>query len=104
MSLSLRQIEVFRAVMVTGSISGGARLLRVSQPAVSRLLAYTEDRLGARLFERVRGRLHPAPEARRLFQGVDEVYRSVQRVNDLAQDLLRPSAGYVSVVSSPSSG
>lgn len=104
MSLNLRQIEVFRAVMVTGSISGAARLLRVSQPAVSRLVAHTEDRLRARLFERVKGRLHPTPEARRLFQDVDEVYRGVQRVNDLARDLLRRSTGYLSVVASTSPG
>ena len=51
MRLNLRQIEVFRAIMITGSISGAARLLSVSQPAISRLLAYTEDRLALRLFE-----------------------------------------------------
>lgn len=104
MPLNLRQIEVFRAVMVTGSISGAARLLRVSQPAVSRLVAHTEDRLQARLFERRKGRLHPTPEAQRLFQEVDDVYRGVQRVNDLARDLLRRSTGYLSVVASTSPG
>lgn len=104
MPLNLRQIEVFRAVMVTGAISGAARLLRVSQPAVSRLVAHTEDRLQARLFERRKGRLHPTPEAQRLFQEVDDVYRGVQRVNDLARDLLRRSTGYLSVVASTSPG
>ena len=49
MAMNLRQIEMFRAVMATGSISGAARLLSVSQPAISRLLSYTEDRLGLTL-------------------------------------------------------
>ena len=33
------------------------------QPAISRLLAYTEDGLKLQLFERVRGRVQPTPEA-----------------------------------------
>ena len=55
MQLNLRQIEVFRAIMLTGSISGAAKLLNVSQPAVSRLIAYTESRVGLMLFERIKG-------------------------------------------------
>ncbi len=46
MVLNLRQIEIFRAVMTTGSISGASQLLFVSQPAVSRLLSHTEQRVG----------------------------------------------------------
>ncbi|CAJ3076526.1 LysR family transcriptional regulator [Burkholderia pseudomallei] len=63
MRLNLRQIEVFRAIMLTGSISGAAKLLHVSQPAVSRLISYAEQRLGLALFERIKGRLYPTPEA-----------------------------------------
>ena len=37
--MNLRHMEVFRAVMLTGSISGAAELLHVSQPAVSKALA-----------------------------------------------------------------
>ncbi len=104
MSLNLRQIEVFRAVMITGSITGAARLLAVSQPAISRLLAYTEDHLGLQLFARIKGRLKPTPEARRLFEEVDQVYQGVQRVNELAQSLLTKSTGRLEVVSSPALG
>lgn len=85
--LNLRQIEVFRAIMMAGSISGAGRMLHVSQPAVSRVLALTEDRLGYRLFERVRSRLSPTAEARRLYAEVEQVYGGIQRVNDLAASL-----------------
>ncbi|WP_445503008.1 LysR family transcriptional regulator [Microvirga sp. G4-2] len=104
MRFNLRQIEVFRAVMVTGSISGAARLLAVSQPAISRLLAYTEDRLGMKLFERVKGRVQPTPEARRLFAEVDQVHQGVVRVNNLAQELRERGTGGMHVVASPSVG
>lgn len=104
MSLNLRQIEVFRAVMTTGSISGASRLLLVSQPAVSRLLSYTESRIGFSLFERIKGRLYPTPEAKKLFREVESVYAGVQRVNTLAHDLAERSQGSVHIVSSPSIG
>ncbi len=104
MRLNLRQIEVFRAIMITGSISGAARLMAVSQPAISRLLAYTEDRLRFKLFERVKGRVQPTPEARRLFVGADQVHQGVQRVNDLAEELRERGTGSVRIVASPSVG
>ncbi len=102
--LNLRQLEVFRAVMVTGSISGASRLLMVSQPAVSRMLSHTEQRLGFQLFERVKGRLYPSPEARRLYQDVEHVYRDVQRVNTTVQDLVQQRHGVLRLASSPSLG
>lgn len=104
MSFNLRQIEVFRAVMITGSIRGAAQLLCVSQPAVSRLLSHTETRVGFPLFERIRGRLHATPEAKKLFHQVEEVYAGVKRVNELARDLKEHQEGILNFVSSPSVG
>lgn len=104
MQINLRQIEVFRAIMLAGSISGAAKLLNVSQPAVSRLIAYTESRIGLTLFERIKGRLYPTPEARRLFVEVDAVYQGVQRVNEVASDLVEKRSGTLRLAVSPSLG
>jgi DNA-binding transcriptional LysR family regulator len=102
--LNLRQIEVFRAIMLTGSISGAAKLLHVSQPAVSRLISYAEQRLGIALFERIKGRLYPTPEAQRLFVEVNAVYQSVQRVNEVAEDLIENRMGHLRIACSPNLG
>ncbi len=104
MALNLRQIEVFRAVMITGSVSGAAQLLFVSQPAVSRLLSQTENRLGFALFERIKGRLHATAEAKKLFQEVQSVYAGVQRVNAMAKGLGDNRHGVLKIVSSTSVG
>ena len=104
MKLNLRQIEVFRAIMLSGSISGASKLLFVSQPAVSRLIAYTEQRLGFALFDRIKGRLYPTPEARRLFTEVSSLYQSVQRVNEVAESLAENREGQLNIACSPSLG
>lgn len=103
-SFNLRQIEIFRAVMTTGSISGASQLLFVSQPAVSRLLSHTEQRVGFALFERIKGRLYATPEAKKLFHEVEVVYHAVQRVNELAADLAKNRSGILNIVSSLSLG
>ncbi|EHP42834.1 LysR family transcriptional regulator [Cupriavidus basilensis OR16] len=104
MKLNLRQIEVFRAIMLSGSISGASKLLYVSQPAVSRLISYTEQRLGLLLFQRIKGRLYPTPEARRLFEEVGAVYQSVQRVNEVAENLAENRVGQLRIACSPNIG
>ncbi|WP_207002759.1 LysR substrate-binding domain-containing protein [Trinickia mobilis] len=104
MQINLRQIEVFRAIMVAGSISGAAKLLYVSQPAISRMISHTESRLGLKLFERIKGRLYPTPEARRLFVEVNAVHQGLQRVNDVANELVEKNTGALQLVVSPSLG
>ena len=47
---SLRELEVFRTTLTTGSATAAAERLGVSQPTVSRTLAQTEERMGMILF------------------------------------------------------
>lgn len=85
--MRLRHIEVFQAIRQTGSVSGAARLLHVSQPAVSKVLQHAEQHLGFPLFLRVRGRLQPTAEALELEREVAKVSASLQGVRRLAQGL-----------------
>ena len=55
--MKLRHIEVFHAVMLTGTVNGAARLLNVTQPAVTKILQHAEDQLGFKLFIRNKGRI-----------------------------------------------
>jgi DNA-binding transcriptional LysR family regulator len=71
--MTLRQIEVIRAVMLTGTISGAADMLNVSAPGISRLVKHTEESLGIRLFERKAGLFVPSVEAGAVFDQVREV-------------------------------
>lgn len=102
--MNIRQIEVFRAVMQAGSITGAAHLLHVSQPGVSRMLAHIELQLGLMLFERTRGKLRPTPEAQALYVQVEQVYQGVQRIEERARELKEGSGLTLRVLASPSTG
>lgn len=91
--MNLRQMEVFRAVMLTGGVGGAAELLHVSQPAVSKVLAQARKQAGIPLFERVKGRLVPTPEAQQLHEEIDALWRGVERVRGVARSLAAPRAG-----------
>lgn len=100
--MNLRQIEVFRAVMLAGSVTDAARLLNVSQPGISRMLGHIELQLGLSLFERSRGKLRPTPEAQALYAEVEQVYRGVQRIDDRARELKQGGGLTLRVLASPS--
>jgi DNA-binding transcriptional LysR family regulator len=91
--LHARQIEAFRAVMLTGSMTGAADLLRVSQPAISRLVRDLEDSLGFRLFERHGNHLVPMHEAALLYREVDRFFVSLDRIGQAAEDIRATKTG-----------
>ena len=60
--LNPRQIEAFRAVMQTGTVTAAADVLHTTQPSVSRLLAQLAYETRLKLFDHHHGRLRPTPE------------------------------------------
>ncbi|WP_135724194.1 LysR family transcriptional regulator, partial [Klebsiella pneumoniae] len=71
--MRLRHIEVFQAIVQTGSISAAARLLNVSQPNISRVLNHAEQQLGFALFERRIQGMSVTAEGRRLLPEVEDL-------------------------------
>lgn len=100
--MTLRQIEVVRAVMLTGTISGAAALLNVSAPGISRLVKHTEESLGIRLFERKAGLFVPSVEAARVFDQVREVYRGVENLQAAVGALQKGEDVRLAFASAPS--
>ena len=99
--INIRLIEVFRSVMLAGSVVGGARLLNVTQPAVSRTIALLELRVGYALFERRGRRLVPTAEAEALFREVEHAYVGIERIAQLAVDLRLQRAGALRIATLP---
>jgi DNA-binding transcriptional LysR family regulator len=100
-SLTHRHVEVFRAVMTAGSVTGAAAALFTSQPTVSRELARMEHVLRLALFDRVRGRLRPTAQAYALFEEVERSYAGLERVADTALRLRQFTQGQLSIACLP---
>lgn len=80
--LSLRQIEVFHAVMQARSITSASKVLNVSQPALSRTIRRIEDILGIALFLRDRNGLVPTSEALEIHAEIDPLMRQLTGVGN----------------------
>ncbi|HXF54563.1 MAG TPA: LysR family transcriptional regulator [Hyphomicrobiaceae bacterium] len=100
--LTLRQIEVIRAIMVTGSVGGAARLLNVSSPGISRVMKHAEAMLGLKLFSRKAGRYTPTSEANDIFDQINSVYDKVEDLHFLVKRLKRGADAELKIGSVPS--
>ena len=100
--LTIRQVEVIRAVMMAGTIQGAAELLNVSAPGVSRLVKYSEESLGIRLFDRKGGLFVPAAEAASIFEMIHQVHRQMDNLNGAVRALRQGQDVRLSFASAPS--
>lgn len=96
MTFTLKQVETFRTVYETESVTAAARRLDVSPATVSATLAALEASIELRLFERVRQRMQRTPEAtllyeeiRRLNVGLESLGRKIRAIRGAAQPRLR---------------
>jgi DNA-binding transcriptional LysR family regulator len=95
--MNLRQMEIFRAVMHEGTVTDAAKLLGLSQPSVTELLKHTEAKLGFRLFDRVKGRLRPTPEAHVLFEEVESIFERVRILRRSSEALRDTKLGSLNI-------
>ncbi|MFJ4388692.1 LysR family transcriptional regulator [Pseudomonas soli] len=101
MHLKFRHIEIFKAIMITGTVTGAAQILETSQPTISRELSNFESSIGMRLFERYKGRLKPTAEGMALHSEILKAYDGLARVSAAAQSIKLGLREKISIVSLP---
>jgi len=102
--MRLRQIEVFHAIYTCGSITAAAKLLNVSQPSVSKVLAHAEQQLGFALFDRQKGKVIPTQEAERLISHVNDAYDNINELRRISQNLRASDTGRIRIAVIPAFG
>ncbi len=102
--MNFRQVEFFKAIMDTGSITEAATSLRVSQPAVSKALKMLEAELGVRLFNRTTKGIAATEEALSLYTEVERTYFGMQNLDRFANGLRDRKQGRIVVSTIPALG
>lgn len=102
--MNFRQIEAFRAVIISGTVSRAAELMGVTQPNVSRLVGELEDAVGFALFDRVKGRLIPTPEGQAFFRDVDASFKGLDLLRSSAARIRDFGSGHIRVASLAAAG
>lgn len=97
--MNFRQIQIFAAVMQTGTASKAADLLGITQPAASRALSDLELHVGFPLFDRVRQRLLPTPEAWQLYKSVEASFRGMETIEAEAARIRDQGTGRLRIAS-----
>ncbi|WP_441523295.1 LysR family transcriptional regulator [Bosea sp. TAB14] len=103
-AMHYRQVEVFKAIMDSGSITEAANILRISQPAVSKALKLLEAELGLRLFARTTKGIAATEEARLLYTEVERTYFGMQNLARFAAGLSDRKQGRIVVSTIPALG
>lgn len=101
-SIDIRQLEAFAAVMSAGSVTGAARLLGRSQPAVSRLIQDLEADLGYALLHRSSGRIQPTSRGLRFHAEVERHLASLIHIRERAEAIGRDEPATLTVAATPS--
>src|SRR5690348_6536755 len=99
--MRLRYIELFHAVLTTGSLTGAARLLNISQPAASNALQHAEDQLGFALFSRVHGRLQPTEQALLLRDPIEKIIQQLHELKRVTTNIGQPESSPLRVTCAP---
>ncbi|SAL46308.1 LysR family transcriptional regulator [Caballeronia sordidicola] len=90
--MNQKQLEAFRLVIKTGSLTTASQQLHVSQPTMSRLLSELEKSIGLKLFDRRQGKISVRSEALAFYESVEKVFLGANYLRRVAEEI-RNSVG-----------
>lgn len=76
--MDLRQLEMFQAIVETGSFTRAGEKLYVSQSAVSRQIKLLEEELGDQIFKRIHKRIYLTPTGEVLLQYTRKIFNELR--------------------------
>jgi DNA-binding transcriptional LysR family regulator len=92
-----KQLDVFRAVMATGSVSEAGRRLNLSQPSISRIVGDLERQFGMPLFQRKSKGVQPTAEATAFLREVEHNRMILANLEEAALQIAQKERGALSV-------
>ena len=84
--MDLRQLEMFRAIVETGSFTRAGKKLYVSQSAISRQIKLLEEELGDQLFRRIHRKVDLTTTGEILLRHSDRIFNELRLLNSHVSD------------------
>ncbi|MFT9018074.1 LysR family transcriptional regulator [Acetobacter malorum] len=97
----LKQLEAFCAVVAVGSLTGAARLLDRSQPAMTRLIQDLEASLGFALFHRNGPRIVPTEQGMQFHVDAERLLANVRRLHERVEAIAQNQAASFEIAAIP---
>ena len=95
--ITLRQLQILREVVRSGSERAAAKALEITQPAVSQQIRILEGLLGVQLFVRDKGRLVPTAQTMILFRDTDATFAQMERIAKTVETLKGVDSDTISI-------
>ncbi|MCQ4159321.1 LysR family transcriptional regulator [Roseomonas sp. GC11] len=102
--MTLRQLEILRALLRHQTTMAAGRVLGMSQPAVSHAVKQMEAQLGFPLFERVNNRLYPTEAARLIHAESESLFAQHAALEARLQELRQDKTGRLRLLATPPLG
>jgi DNA-binding transcriptional LysR family regulator len=99
---TLRQLQIFHAVVQTGSLTRAAKLLDVTQPSISQQLSRMEHAVGGKLVRFVNAELRLTPAGRFLYDEACAILGAVDRTAARLAEFFEGTRGSLVVGALPS--
>lgn len=98
------QLRAFMAVCQTGSVSAAARMMHLSQPAITKLIRHLEAETGTALFDRARRRLAPTDAAHVLMADLKGLFGAMRNVDVTLNGLRHAKGVQIRIAAMPAIG
>lgn len=99
--MTLRQLEILRALIRHRTTVAAAQDLALSQPAISNALKTMETQAGFALFNRINNRLFPTAEALALHEDSEAIFALHAKLENRVRDLRENRSGHLAIVGTP---
>ncbi len=99
--LKFQQLNAFKAVYELGTMTAAAENIHVTQPAISRLIANLEHRLGFELFQRIKGKLIPSDQGIAFYVQLNKAFSALETLEDSARDIKVQHYGHMHINAFP---
>lgn len=102
--MNLRQLEILHAIVTYNTTIAAAKVLGMSQPAISNAIKRMEEQIGFALFQRENNRIFPTPEARLIIQDSQAIFDIHNRMESRIKDIRNNRSGQLRIAATPPLG